>query len=74
MIDFEEEEWWLGGGDKEGVPNTWAGGSHPGTTNQRMLRAPALRRLHLNITNYVKEEMEHRGFLNKSNPLDAGGD
>ena len=24
-----------------------------------MLRAPALRRLHLNITNCVKEEMEH---------------
>ena len=59
VIDFEEEEWWIGGGNEEGVPNTWAGGSHPATPNQRMLRAPALRRLHLNITNCVKEEMEH---------------
>ena len=25
----------------EGVPNTWAGGSHPGTPRQQMLRAPS---------------------------------
>ena len=54
-----EEDWWPGGGEMEGVPNTWYGGSSPGTPQQRSSssRAPVLRRLHCNVTNYIREEL-----------------
>ena len=56
-----EEDFWIGGGDVEGVPNTWCGGSSPGTpTNQdssSSSRVPILRRLHCNVTDYIREEM-----------------
>ena len=56
-----EGDWWIGGGDVEGVPNTWCGGSSPGTpTNQEQSsssRAPTLRRLHCNVTEYTRDEM-----------------
>ena len=50
-----------GGGDVEGVPNTWCGGSSPGTPGEnqdQVLRAPVLRRLHCNVTEYIKEELQ----------------
>ena len=54
-----EEDWWPGGGEMEGVPNTWCGGSSPGTPQQRSSssRAPVLRRLHCNVTDYIREEL-----------------
>ena len=57
-FDYEEEELWLGGGDEEGVPNSRAGGAYP-RTPQQTTHAPALRRLHLNVTEYIKEELHH---------------
>ena len=54
----DPEEDWLGGGDVEGVPNTWDGGSCPGTPQRNQSsRAPTLRRLHCNVTSYIKEEL-----------------
>ena len=32
VLDFEEEDWWIGVGDVGEVPNTWAGGSNPGAS------------------------------------------
>ena len=53
-----DEDWWPGGGDVEGVPNTWDGGSRPGTPpTSQSSRAPILRRIHCNVTEYIKEEM-----------------
>jgi hypothetical protein len=52
MPEDPEEDWWHGGGDVEGVPNT----SRPGTPSQSS-RAPTLRRLHCNVTSYIKEEL-----------------
>ena len=58
----------LGGGDTGEVPNTWAGGSHPGTSTSGELRptlrglfckGPALRSLHNNVTEYIREELHH---------------
>eukprot|EP00438_Fugacium_kawagutii_P028376 Skav221620 [mRNA] locus=scaffold2664:42350:47284:- [translate_table: standard] len=42
------------GGDWEEVPNTWAGGSYPGTSIQKMT---VLDQLHRNVTGYLQEEM-----------------
>ena len=56
--DYEEEEWWSGGGDEEGVPNSRAGGAYP-RTPQQTTQALALRRLHLNVTDYIREELQH---------------
>ena len=53
-----DELFWTGGGDVEGVPNTWCGGSSPGTPNEDLSRAPVLRRLHCNVTEYIKEELQ----------------
>eukprot|EP00435_Cladocopium_sp_Y103_P021236 s2552_g5.t1 len=58
----EEED---GGGEWEEVPNTGAGGSYPGTSsNQLMLRrfqcrTSALRDLHSNLTDYIRDEFQH---------------
>ena len=53
-----EEDWWIGGGDVEGVPDTWDGGSRPGTPQQsQSSRAPILRRLHCNVSDCIREEM-----------------
>ena len=56
-----DELFCTGGGDVEGVPNTWCGGSSPGTPGKnqdQVLRAPVLRRLHCNVTEYIKEELQ----------------
>ena len=52
--------------DKDGVPNTWAGGSYPGTSSQALQQEtrisalgpiPALRRMHVNLTEYIQDEL-----------------
>ena len=64
-----------GGIVEEGeVPNTWAGGSYPGTSSQdrqlarqrqiASLKLPALRKLHNNLTEYIKEEFTKIDGLN----------
>eukprot|EP00438_Fugacium_kawagutii_P017886 Skav201903 [mRNA] locus=scaffold3992:11450:20578:- [translate_table: standard] len=52
-----EEEFGVCGGEMEGVPNTWAGGSHPGTPFQRMHRMETLDQLHQNLNAYLQDEM-----------------
>eukprot|EP00435_Cladocopium_sp_Y103_P032516 s2415_g8.t1 len=57
-----EGEMSLGGGEREEVPNIGAGGSYPGTSPQlhRLQgRAPMLRKIHSNITEYIREEYQH---------------
>eukprot|EP00435_Cladocopium_sp_Y103_P030555 s975_g7.t1 len=56
--DFEAEEWWLGVGDVEGVPNRRAGGSHPSTPSVHPAALRALRALHVNLTEYVQDELQ----------------
>ena len=56
--DYEEEDLWIGGGDEEGVPNSRAGGAYP-RTPQQTTHALALRRLHLNVTDYIRDELHH---------------
>ena len=51
----EEEDWIIGGGDVEGAPNSWDGGSRP--TAPSSVSSAALRTLHVNLTQYVEEEM-----------------
>ena len=48
---MSQEEDLSGGGEREGAPNTWAGGSHPG--------AHALRSMHGHLADFVLEELEH---------------
>ena len=52
---FEEEDWWIGAGDLEEAPNNRAGGSYPVAS---CLPHAALRTLHVNLTQYVGEELE----------------
>ena len=54
-VNYEEEEWIIGGGDVEGAPNSWDGGSRP--TAPRSGSSAALRALHVNLTHYVEDEM-----------------
>eukprot|EP00435_Cladocopium_sp_Y103_P032651 s1805_g8.t1 len=61
-----EEEMSVGGGEKEEVPNIGAGGSYPGTSLEAQPKlhrlqcdAPALRSLHSNVTDYIREEFQH---------------
>ena len=72
--DYEEEDLWIGGGDEEGVPNSRAGGAYP-RTPQQTTHALALRRLHLNVTDYIRDELHHIECLfNRTGTMDAGGD
>ena len=48
VIDYDEEDWIIGGGDVEGVPNSGDGGSSP--TAPRSMSSAALRACHVNLT------------------------
>ena len=48
VIDYDEEDWIIGGRDVEGVPNSWDGGSSP--TAPRSMSSAALRACHVNLT------------------------
>eukprot|EP00438_Fugacium_kawagutii_P019184 Skav219373 [mRNA] locus=scaffold76:661740:669233:+ [translate_table: standard] len=52
-----EEDFGVCGGEREGVPNTWAGGSYPGTPFQRMRRMAMLDQMHQNLNAYLSDEM-----------------
>eukprot|EP00435_Cladocopium_sp_Y103_P075453 s777_g58.t1 len=55
VANFEEEDWWIAGGDEAEAPNDRAGGAHPVASQ---VRHAALRTLHVNLTQYVGDEME----------------
>ena len=59
-----------GGGDREGAPNTWAGGSHPGASrlDLPLNQEEALRSMHCHLADYIQEEM---GYIDATSPDQA---
>ena len=53
--NFEAEDWWIGVGELEEAPNNRVGGSYPVASQKQHA---ALRTLHVNLTQYVGEELE----------------
>lgn len=52
----EEEK--VGGGDVEGAPNNWDGGSNPVAMTSNLTRMEWLRTSHAETQSYIEEEME----------------
>eukprot|EP00435_Cladocopium_sp_Y103_P053777 s587_g17.t1 len=67
--------------EREEVPNTGAGGSYPGTSNAELLpqlrglhcgahdQGPALRELHQNVTEYIRDELQHMDASSREQAL-----
>eukprot|EP00435_Cladocopium_sp_Y103_P067668 s1206_g30.t1 len=53
--NYAEEDWWLGGGNVEGAPNTQAGGSYLGAPT---MYPAAMRRMQVNLGEYIGEELQ----------------